>query len=216
MSDINEKALVKATTEIVEEVTGSLVINSQPSYQRVADLCSKIVDQRKKISGFFKPLKDAAHKSWKMLCDREKEFLGPLEDIERKAKQNMGEWYQKQETIRREKEEKLRAEAQRKAEEERAKEIAKLKAAGEKDVAKQLAQVPVVAAEVSVANKAERSDMKFVKDFEITVTDINLVPDQFITKTLKLMEVKAFIKANATEIPGLSIREFMRPAVGGR
>jgi len=56
-----------------------------PSYERAAAMLLPIKDMQKVIKKYFKPLKESAHKSWKIICDRENEELGKLDPIERVA-----------------------------------------------------------------------------------------------------------------------------------
>ncbi len=56
------------------------------------------------------------------------------------------------------------------------------------------------------ASKIEAEKLKGIKSgFSVEVVDIDLVPDQFIKKTLKLKEVNKFVKLGNTEIKGLKI-----------
>ena len=91
---------------------------------------------------------------------------------------------------------------------ERKAEIDALKADGDKASARALASVPVVAQEVEVVSKAVVEGLSFRVDVEVEVLDINLVPDEYVNKTLRLADVKALWKEdNKIKVPGLKFNE---------
>lgn len=81
-----------------------------------------------------------------------------------------------------------------------------LKASGDKEAALALMEAPIIApvAEVAVAGLQDKS---FRDDVEVTLLDINAVPDEYVKKELRLADVKAAWKNGITEIPGLLLKK---------
>lgn len=81
-----------------------------------------------------------------------------------------------------------------------------LKASGDKEAALALMEAPIIApvAEVAVVGLQDKS---FRDDVEVTLLDINAVPDEYVKKELRLADVKAAWKNGITEIPGLLLKK---------
>lgn len=113
--------------ELVSEVTAielraeAVVIKDDTDFQAAGEFGVLIKQKAGEVTDFFKPLKDAAYKAHKAVCDREKEMLTPLKNAEKVLKKTMGDYTMEQERKRREQEVAVRraaeAESRRKLEE---------------------------------------------------------------------------------------------------
>lgn len=113
--------------ELVSEVTAielraeAVVIKDDTDFQAAGEFGVLLKQKAGEVTDFFKPLKDAAYKAHKAVCDREKEMLTPLKNAEKVLKRTMGDYTLEQERKRQEQEEAMRraaeAESQRKLEE---------------------------------------------------------------------------------------------------
>ena len=101
-------------TQIVDmEVRAdALVVTNDEEYRDAADFLTSLKAQAGKVKDFFKPIKDAAHKAHKEVCDREKLMLDPLTKAEKAIKKALGDY-------------EYELECKRKAAEERARQAAK-------------------------------------------------------------------------------------------
>ena len=69
-----------------------------------------IKDIKKKVTDYFSPMKSKAYSSWKEICAKECEAIRPLDDADKMLRAEISKYLDEQERIR--------MEAQRKAEEE--------------------------------------------------------------------------------------------------
>ena len=118
MSD-NETTLRETALTTYQEAN-QIIVNDNRDYESAGWLRREIKSAQKKITDYWKPLKDAAYAQHKALVAREAEMLNPLKEADKIVESRMLDYYREQERIRREAEqERLRqeAEARRAAEE---------------------------------------------------------------------------------------------------
>jgi hypothetical protein len=126
--------LAANTQSLAARLAGARVENLSTLTQAVFDR-QQIADAQKRVAEFFRPLKEAAYRSWKLLCAREAEVLGPLSERDGELREAIRA-FKVEEDKRRADEERARAEAAR-VERERvaAIEAAAHEAAGEPELA---------------------------------------------------------------------------------
>lgn len=219
-----EPKLEGQQSALVRELGYWTVITSQAELESAIELCKEGRGLEKQIAAFFAPMKEAAHRAHKAVCDQETQSIGKVQ-TEVKRVQRVADAYLTSERNRlqaiedaRVKKERADAEALRREQEEAAlKRATELEKQGRPDLAEKvmetaatIAETPILAPEPvkveipKTAGVAQRT----VWDFE--VIDKALVPDQY--KTLNETLIKAMIKSN--EIPG--IRRFQRQATSLR
>lgn len=104
--------------ELVNEVTAiemraeAVVIKDDKDFEAAGEFGVLLKKKAGEVTDFFKPLKDAAYKAHKAICDREKEMLTPLRNAEKALKKTMGDYAMEQERKRREQEEAMRRAAE--------------------------------------------------------------------------------------------------------
>ena len=109
--EIQEKALTVQKMQVKNDIDLRLV----------TDFVMDIKKKAKQVKEWFAPLKESARQTHKQLCDKENEFLGPLESLERVAKTKMVEYTEEQKRITDIARRKAEAEASAKEEERKRK-----------------------------------------------------------------------------------------------
>ena len=183
-------------------------IENDKSYAFVEEANGLAYAFKKKVEAFFKkaetPLKDAL----KALKTEREALTDPADEIINATKPLIASWALAKELEAEKERKRLQKIADDAAKAERKAEIDALKADGDKASARALASVPVVAQEVEVVSKAVVEGLSFRVDVEVEVLDINLVPDEYVNKTLRLADVKALWKEdNKIKVPGLKFNE---------
>lgn len=97
----------------------SFEITSNDDYEELFSYVKENDAAQKEVTAYFYDMKTNAHKAWKSIVAKEKEFLEPLQSSKTIAKRKLATWHAEQLRIQREKEAKLQAEADARAEKER-------------------------------------------------------------------------------------------------
>lgn len=213
--DSKEAELSKAAIE-AKTIANDLKIESDEQYEQAAAFGSELRRRSANVTEFFKPLKDAAHKSHKAVCDRERDMLKPIKDAETILKKAMGAYQEKkrQEAIA---EQNRLAEIARKEQEAlmaaaiQAEEKGDTAAAEEHFENAQFVEVaasraPVVQAPVKARGSSVRTA------FEIESIDLSKVPVVFEGQIIRPVDMNAVMRIiRATNgkvaIPGIKFKE---------
>ncbi len=219
-----EETLKQETSLLEIQAEGTFVTNDE-EYQSAAEFGRAIKAKANEITAFFKPMKDAAHKAHKEVCEREKKMLEPLAKAEKLVKQAMGAYVTEQERKRKEVEEAARRAAAAEAERKLADAIS-LEEQGRKDEA----AVAIEEAEVidtvgsSLTISAAPPKVKGVtakKDYEIVSVDGAKVPINFAGIELRPVDTAAVMRLiraskGSIQIPGITYRETTNMSFSGR
>lgn len=203
------KPVVKAERNLALEVRSiaatEIVIQDQASYEAAGKILVEIAARKKKVAAFFAEPKEKAHEAHKSICKKEKEMLAPLEDVERKVKRLMGEYFSAEQARIQAEKERQRIEAEK---------LMELAVESEEQGETELAHEAVVAAAVEAVKvtympKAQGTSTKMVWKFR--VIDLDKVPDYLIIKTVDENMLKGMMKGfgekPSKDIPGI---EFYR------
>lgn len=206
---------LKTSAELVVIRAEKTVVASPADYEMAVGFGREIKTLQAQIMDFFRPLKAGAYASWKTICARENEYLGPVEKAEKILKSSMSAWLQEQERRRQQEEAERRriqeAEARRLQEEALAaidagQEEAADVLIAESEIAQEIADMPAAPAQDPVRGAAVR------KDWEVTITDPTAVPVSVSGIVLRPVDIQAIknlvrlAKGNIT-IPGVRIAE---------
>ena len=177
-----------------------LVITSDKEFETVKAVNEKVRSYSKAVDDFFKkaevPLKEAIKK----LKAEKDPYVKAADEILSKTRKLIEEWGMKK--AKEAEEERKRLE--REAKEIRKEEIKNLKESGNKVAAKALAATEVFVP--AVADTCFGDGISFRNDVEVEIIDIDLVPSAYVTKELRLADVKrAYKEDNNIKIPGLKI-----------
>ena len=209
----------------VELRAEAVVIRNDQDFEAAGQFGVLLKQKAGEVTDFFKPLKDAAYKAHKAVCDREKEMLTPLKNAERILKKTMGDYTQEQEKKRREAEEAARRAAE---EESRRKleEAAQLDASGQSEAAEEAlgdAEVMAEAARMAVAvgGAPKAKGVSTSKDWEIVSISSKEVPLSINGAEIRPVDkaaVMRLIRASkgTINIPGIVYREIAKMSFSRR
>lgn len=201
----------------VELEAEALIIKDDISYAAAVDFGRTLKQKQAQVTDFFKPLKQAADMAHKVVCEKEKAVLVPLQNAERTIKNGIVLFQQEQERIRKIKE----AEIRKQQEEESARkleEAAKLEAEGKTEAANDAlieAQVAESISKTAIAPAYSAPSVAGVsarKDWDIEVIEIDAVPVKLLGFTLRPVDtsaIKRLVKETKGKvtIPGVKITE---------
>ena len=86
-----EDELTRSVTA-VEAKANAVAVTNDMEYQEAAEFGRMLKQKAADVHEFFKPLKDAAHKTHKQICDREKKMLKPIAAAENTIKAAMAKY----------------------------------------------------------------------------------------------------------------------------
>jgi len=219
-----EEALKQETSLLEIQAEGTLVTNDE-EYQSAAEFGRAIKAKANEITAFFKPMKDAAHKAHKEVCEREKKMLEPLAKAEKLVKQAMGAYVTEQERKRKEAEEAARRAAAAEAERKLADAISLEEQGREDEAAAAIEEAEVIdTVGSSLTISAAPPKVKGVtakRDYEIVGVDGAKVPINFAGIELRPVDTAAvmcLIRASkgSIQIPGITYRETTNMSFSGR
>lgn len=195
--DTQGLAVIEQSSTNIKEKVNSLVIADKESLDVCNDLVKTIKAIGKDVDTFFDDMIKSAHATHKGLTTKKNLYRDPLKDLEDIAKGKMRDYYKDLEIERLAKEEEIRKEKERLADE--AKEAL---AEGDNEKAEELI---IQKAETEEApkeiEKAEGSYMK--KTWFAKVIDKNLVPREYLVVDEKLLNNLAKSLKRESHIPGV-------------
>lgn len=219
-----EEALKQETSLLEIQAEGTLVTNDE-EYQSAAEFGRAIKAKANEITAFFKPMKDAAYKAHKEVCEREKKMLEPLAKAEKLVKQAMGAYVTEQERKRKEAEETARRAAAAEAERKLADAISLEEQGREDEAAAAIEEAEVIdTVGSSLTISAAPPKVKGVtakKDYEIVSVDGAKVPINFAGIELRPVDTAAVMRLiraskGSIQIPGITYRETTNMSFSGR
>lgn len=192
----------------LSEQAMALIIKDNNDYIQAGEILKLHKGMEKHIKDYFKPLKEAAHVSWKGLCNAETTELEKLLPIETHLKNQIGRYQAEQERIRAEEEVRLRAEALRAEEERRLREALQAEAEGDKETAEEILNEQVfVPPPIVPVSTPKVSGISSAAIWKWELEDINKVPREY----LKIDEVKinGVVRSmkSSCRIPGIKVYE---------
>lgn len=216
-----DESTLKTETVGLEIRADALVVTSDEEYQDAAEFLKTLKDQAGKIKDFFKPLKDAAHKAHKEVCDREKQMLDPLAKAESDIKKAVGKYLAEQERKRKAAEERARQAAKEEAD-RRLAEAAALENEGKiEEAAAAMEEAEIIdsaTVAVPVAPAAKVKGVSSSKDWEIVGINDAKVPVAIAGTVIRPVDSKAIIRLiraskGTIQIPGVTYKEVVKMSV---
>jgi len=197
-------------------------IGSDGDYAAAAEFGRKVKQAASDVAEFFKPMKDAAYRAHKEVCEREKAMLLPLSRSEAAIKKAMGAYSQKKERERLAAE----AEARRIAREEAERKLAAaaaLEASGDVAAADSALTEALAADSISgcvyIPVAPPKADgVSAAKDWEVTSIDAAAVPVELNGFVLRPVDEKAVLRLiraskGAARIPGVEYAEISKISI---
>jgi gas vesicle protein len=173
----------------ISKQAGALIIRDQGSYNQAIEMLKAVKSMRKKWCDYFEPLREKAYSAYKEVLDKLKEGDRPLEVAERSLKHSLLTWDEAQ----RREQERLQAEAQRKAEADeearRAQEAFELEESGATDEQiEAVTSAPIIAVAPPVSTYVKASGIAYRDNWCIEIVDLFKVLRLIGSKKLKLGE----------------------------
>lgn len=213
----------------------NVVITDMPTHEQAQRMLLDIDTVRKRIIETWKPMKDAAFKAHRAVCDKESELLKPLVEADRALRSRIGEYTYLQLQAAREKDEEQRriaeAEARQRAivetEEGALAAAEELYAMGDHEGAEAVLDAPMPAPiryEMPVPVKPAVAAVEGVGGsiaYEVSIANIADVPREYLVIDLvkTRTEIARRVKqaGGRLQVPGCVVREtFATRRVGGR
>lgn len=225
------QAVSRKSTELT--VQASEIVVRDPASQTVAsDLLLAIAGMRREIADTFKPMKDAAYKAHKTICDQERTLDDPLARAERALKDQIGAFVQEQNRLAAEQERLAReAEQERSTREatERSQELAleqaiDLEARGQTKAAEAVLANPAPVAPRYVApapvapNVAQVKGVTTSTTWDFRITDINAIPREYLLVNEIAIRNMGKNTKGLAKIPGVEFfpKQIVGASRGGR
>ncbi|MBT9138984.1 MAG: hypothetical protein DDT31_01564 [Syntrophomonadaceae bacterium] len=190
----------------VQTAATSLIITSHDTYSEAGDWLVTIKKVKKTIEEFFKPMKDAAHKSWKAVCDKEKQELDKLSPALNHLNKQMTDWNVAQERLRRLEEDRLRREAEKAEEDRRLQAAIEAEQAGEKEEATAILEEPLyVPPPIVEKTVPKQAGLAMTTTWRWRLKDINLVPRQFLNINETALNAHVKNLKDRSNVPGIEV-----------
>ena len=217
---IDESALKTQTIDL-EVRADALVVTNDEEYQDAAEFLKVLKDQAGKVKDFFKPIKDAAHKAHKEVCDREKMMLEPLTRAEAVIKKAAGGYLAEQERKRREAEERARRAAKEEADRRMAEAIELENQGRVEEAAAAMEEAEIIDSATVAVPTSPAKKVKGVsssKDWEIVSIDESKVPVDVAGTVIRPVDSGAIMRLvraskGTIKIPGVTYKETVRMSV---
>ena len=226
--------LASAATQWAMRAT-AIQITDVATHEEAQKTLLEIDTVRKRVIATWKPMKEAAFKAHRAVCDKEAELLKPLTDADRLLRQRIGEYAYAQVKAAQEEDDRKRREAEAEAharaiaetEETALAAAEELMAMGDREGAEAVLENPMPAPiryEMPAPVKPAVASVAGVSGalaYEVTITNLAEVPREYLVIDLDKTrtEIARRVKqaAGRLQVPGVTIREtFATRRVGGR
>lgn len=216
-----DENLLKTQTIGLEVRADALSVTNDEEYQDAAEFLKVLKDQAGKVRDFFKPIKDAAHKAHKEICDREKMMLEPLTRAESVIKKAASGYLADQERKRREAEERARQAAKAEADRRMAEAIDLEKQGRMEEAAAAMEEAEIIDSTTVTVPMSSAKKVKGVsssRDWEIVSIDESRVPMDVAGSVIRPVDTGAVMRLiraskGSIKIPGVIYKETMKMSV---
>lgn len=161
-------------------------VTTAAQYQDGAELMRVLYEAEKTVTGFFDPMKRAAHAAWRAVCDKENTYVKPLQAASLRVKGAMMTWKAQEDAKAAAEARRLQAIADadaRKTREKLEAQAERAEAKGRDERAEQLREqaATVIAPTVMVPVAAPKVDgLSTRKTWKARVVDANAVPREWL------------------------------------
>ena len=205
LEEENEE-LVQSIDQALVEAKG-VIITTDEQNQKAGELLKTFRALRNEIAAYWDPAiekakatKAAAEKTRKDICERKEEQDGPLRKGEEIIKSKMGAYWQKQEDERKQKEERLQAEARQYEED-------KLLQEAEETGDDSILEEPIIVPQVRIEQTARVEGISMQSNWKWRVVDPKLIPREYLIIDEKAVNAMVKAKKGTTQIPGIEVYE---------
>lgn len=217
---IDENTL-KTEATCLEVLADTIAVTNDEEYQGAAEFLKALKKQSGKVKEFFKPLKEAANKAHKEVCNREKQMLDPLTRCEAAIKRAAGDYLAEQERKRRAAEERARQAAKAEADRRLAEAIALEDQGRKEDAASAIEEAEIIDSATVAVPLAPTKNVKGVssrKDWELVSVNESKVPIDVAGTIIRPVDTGAIMRLiraskGTIQIPGVSYKEVAKMSV---
>jgi hypothetical protein len=185
--------VAKKSTDLTTQAQAALV-NDPPSQEAASALLLTVAQMRREIADTFQPMKEAAHRAHKVICDQERNVDAPLAQAEATLKNRIGAFVQEQrrlafveeQRLRDQEAERARQEADKAAIDQAIDQAVDLEARGDVKAAEAVlaspAPVPVryVAPAPVAPAVAQVKGVSTRLEWDFRILDINQIPREYL------------------------------------
>jgi len=201
-SDVEKQAL------IVAKQAQAVSIRTPEDYVIACTQACQVAGATKRVEEFFKPMKAAAHKAWRTVCDSENKVLTPLQTAKSHLAFLIGRYQQEQEAERKRLEQTTRAQLRTQQEDkllDRAQELEQEGRAEEADaLLDQPVQTPVVVAP-SVVPQVKGVSVR--EKWKFRITNEAKVPREYLMVDERKVQKVVDAMKSLTSILGIEVYE---------
>jgi gas vesicle protein len=185
---VGQEQELRSEALTIQQKSAIKIVN-QETYNQAADALRQVKGFRNRWKSYWEPLRENAYSSYKAIMDKIKEGDDPLAQAERSLKNSILDWDEAQ----RREQERLQAEAQRKAEADeearRAQEAFELEESGATDEQiEAVTSAPIIAVAPPVSTYVKASGIAYRDNWCIEIVDLFKVLRLIGSKKLKLGE----------------------------
>ena len=214
---IDENTL-KTEADTLEFLADAIMVTNDEEYQGAAEFLKALKKQSGKVKEFFKPLKEAANKAHKEVCNREKQMLDPLTRCEAAIKRAVGDYLTEQERKRREAEERARQAAKAEADRLLAEAIDLENQGRKEDAAAAIEEAEIIDSVTVAVPVVPTKTVKGVsssKDWELVSINESKVPIDVAGTIIRPVDTGAIMRLiraskGTVRIPGVSYKEVVK------
>lgn len=215
-------ALVKLRDQIAGLPT-AITIETPEHLKEAVEEVKKIKAYKKAVKAYWDPLCENGHKTWKALTTRRKEFIDPADKVEKAYKLGIGRFHEA-ERVQKEKEHRLRVQAEEKAaEEKRLAQMTEFEDMGELDQAAHIANQPLDVVPVAAPQETKAEGLSTSYRYSAEVVSF---PDflgflageprfQYLVKDFPMKELNKLATAQKEmfDIPGCKLVKKIIPSI---
>lgn len=217
LQEDNDPHQEQGLQESISSIALVKVVDAE-THKQATENCRSVVAIEKKVGEYWDPLCDGAHKNWKALVAKRKEFLDPLEALKKAQSAGMKTWEREQEAKRLEAERAAQEIARKQAEDEAIAAAAALEKQGTPEAkaeAEAIMAAPVEIPQVVVKSVVPKGGGSFTRDnWKAEGTNIKAlaravlagqVPEQSITFNMVFLGQQARSLKNSMVWPGVRV-----------
>ena len=211
MPEQNEQALIEPeVTAIVEQAPSYMVIENFGQTEQVSKYLKQVRECRKRISEWFAPMRENAHRAWKAIVARESELDSKPAEVEAACKRMLAAWQDKEQ-------ERIRIEQKKLDDDARKAAAAAAMADGDKKQAAAITSGKVAVVSTTVVQASPKlAGVSTRSLWQAEVTDkmalIKAVaqgkcPQEYLTLNMTALNAVARSTRGQVTIPGVQIRQ---------
>jgi hypothetical protein len=196
--------------QLLEIAKQQKAISSSEQLQVVGTEVLRIKDVRKQVQELFADPKKQAHETHKSICEAEKKLLDPLDQAEKAYNQMILNYNREQQRLLALEQERIRKEAEAKAEVERQAKLKEAEAAMDNgadlsQIEEMMAEAETVIPIVPIIQTAQSIPvgLNIKQNWTWECIDINLVPREYLMLDEKKLNAQAKATKDTVKVPGI-------------